>query len=163
MRKDWKKHSLDCLVAKIFSMITTPCNFFPLHSFMTCALIRQTRWVTRPLGHLLAQYPPSSFLPCVTIILAPGTVENAEWWTWKHRTWWRMHIKSQVLQLSRAGPYQARSEGMVALPLFRPQRFPAKPFRPIRPNSLHHYHGPTVWIFSPSWIALDECRGYETW
>ena len=48
-----------------------------------------------------------------------------------------------------------------SLPLFRPQRFPAKPFRPIRPNSLHHYHGPTVWIFSASWIALDECRGYE--
>ena len=50
-----------------------------------------------------------------------------------------------------------------SLPLFRPQRFPAKPFRPIRPNSLHHYHGPTVWIFSASWIALDECRGYELW
>ena len=112
-----EKHLLDCPVAKIFSMITTPCNFFPLRSFMTCALIRQTRWVTRPLGHLLAQYPPSSFRPCIAIILALGKVENAEWWTWKHRTWWWMHIKSQVLQLSRAGPYQARSEGMVALPL----------------------------------------------
>ena len=98
-------------------LLLRPCNFFPLRSFMTCALIRQTRWVTRPLGHLLAQYPPCSFRPCVAIILAPGTVENAEWWTWKHRTWWWMHIKSQVLQLSRAGPYQARSEGMVALPL----------------------------------------------
>ena len=50
-----------------------------------------------------------------------------------------------------------------SLPLFRPQRFPAKPFRPIRPNSLHRYHGPTVCIFSARWIALDECRGYELW
>ena len=145
-------------------MITTPCNFFPLRSFMTRALIRQTRWVTRPLGHLLAQYPPSSFLPCVAIILAPGTVENAEWWTWKHRTWWWMHIKSQVLQLSRASPYQARSQGMVALPLSLSSAHRGFPQNPSALSGLilcTTIMGQQFGFFSASWIALDECRCYE--
>ena len=145
-------------------MITTPCNFFPLRSFMTCALIRQTRWVTRPLGHLLAQYPTMLFSPLGCNY--PGTGHG---WKCRMMDLEAPHLVVDAYQKPSAPVEQSRSiSGEIwghgcppSLPLFRPQRFPAKPFRPIRPNSLHHYHGPTVWIFSASWIALDECRGYE--